>query len=292
MKKGRNTWQLDETSRHFITVILEDKKQEIVEFRRRWKLGDNGLPDKKSFPDWKDKVERECRGLRREIRVSEVEAYLDTSDALLDQPVLSSQAEGRFREENWGDSLTAAFALEIRALGRRLKFPQEWDRILEYYVLYNQKGFELIFNQGLTTSIRYRLNEEFGLLSENICLTLGENTASSDLENLWSQQIKPLLANLLVRIRDKKRKGKNALILEEMTRMKSEDAELKKQSKDLQISNEYKERDRDIALATMTDEETDRLYGHNSLRKENQVNKKLGKKVQNMKYYRSKRHPL
>jgi len=292
MEIENDKWSIDKTSRHFINLILEDKKQEITNFRRRWKLGANGLPDSNFFKGWKKKVEKECQNFRRKVRVSELEVYFNAGDTLLTHPILSSEMEGRLREQNQGDNLEAVFNLEIRALGSKLRFPSEWDRFLENYVIYNEKIFELIFNRGITISVRYRVNEEYGLIGENICLILGENTGSEDLDNFWKQEIKPLLDNLQARIRDKKRLGKNIDILDEMVRRRAEAEEYRKEFKDRRISSEYKERDRDIALATMKDTEIDKLYSKISPEKEKKLNKALDRKVQNTRHYRKKRNPL
>jgi hypothetical protein len=292
MKMKMKKWKVDETTKYFINLKLEKENQDIVDFRRRWKLGDKGLKDGNYYSAWVEKLEKECQNLRRPIRISELEAYFDIPDIPLARPILSSELEGRLREENLGDSFPAVFKMELRGLGKKIGIPAEHDLCLEHFITYNVVNFDLVFNHGIKTSIKYRINEEFGLIGENICLILGQNTGSEDLDNLWKREIKPRLKNLLERTRDKERKSKNAPILEEMTKKKTEDEEMKKYFKNRRVPNEHRERDRDIALVTMKEKEIDRLYSRNSPKNEKQINKTLGKKVQNIRHYRSKRHPL
>ncbi len=292
MKKKADNWQVDEASKHFIRIKLASNRDKILAFRNRWKITNNCPGNTVGLPVWRKQISLECQNLRRKIRISELEAYFETPDALLPYPILSSEIEGRLREENWGNSLESTFALEIRALGAKLKFPSAWDLILRYFLFFDRENFDLIFNHGITLSVRYRINEEYGPIGENVCLTLSENTASPDLDNFWNNQVKPLLVNLKARTKDRLRNSKDSSIFEEMTKRKTEDEEMKKCFKGRSLQNEYKEKDIDIAIAGMDEERIDRLYGKPSQKKEKKINKTLSKKVQNIRYYRNKRRPL
>ncbi|MCX6792320.1 MAG: hypothetical protein NT149_04765, partial [Candidatus Gottesmanbacteria bacterium] len=210
----------------------------------------------------------------------------------LEQPVLSSDLEGRLREEDRGNSLEAAFELEVRAFGAELKFPSAWDRVLEYYLLFNNENFELVYNHGITISVRYRINKEYGLIGENVCLTLDENTASPDLENFWIEQVKPLLDNLPARVKGHTRRGKNVYIFEELLEREAMKPGWQETEKNEETGEVIKDTDVDIAIARLSDEEADRVSSFQTPEQEKQIRKTLGKKVRNARYQWNKKHPV
>jgi len=285
-------WKVDETTKCFINLKLEKGKQDIIEFRRRWKLGDKGLKDGRYFSSWKKRIEKECQNLRRPIRISELEAYFDMPDIPLARPVLSSTLENGLREENLGDSLPVVYKIELRALGKKIGIPAEFDLFLDHFVTYNVANFDLIFNHGVKTSIRYRINEEFGLISENVCIILGQNTGSEDLDNLWKKRIKPLLENLFERIKDKNRKSKDYKILEELSKRDGKSGTSQKTKIDIATDKKMGVYDVEIAMSSMSEKERDELYEGVPIEEQIKTEKKLSRKVQNIRYYRTKRRPL
>lgn len=292
MKPKRDNWKLDKTSRHFILVTLTENQNKILAFRRRWHIDDDGLPDDNYFFPWRTEIEEECQNMRCEIRVSELEAYFEAPNEILARPILSSDLEGRLREEKRGDSLEVVFKAEIRTLGSQLELPAEWDLIIDHYVTYNVFNFDLVFNHGITTSIRYKASEDSGLIGENICLILGQNTGSEDLDNFWAREIKPLLKNLIERVKDKKRYGSAADIREKMATFGALGKNWQTSWNDPETSKLLKERDRDIVLATMSDKKADQMYSHASEKKTKKLNMILGKRVQNIRQQSSeKNHP-
>ncbi|MCX5638831.1 MAG: hypothetical protein NTX52_14230 [Planctomycetota bacterium] len=292
MSSNVKRWQLDETSRLFIHEKLAENHDKILAFRDRWKITDDcpGSPD--GLPNWKKIIERECQHLRRKIRVSEMEVYFVIPYGELEQPVLSSDLEGRLREEDRGNSLEAAFELEVRAFGAELKFPSAWDRVLEYYLLFNNENFELVYNHGITISVRYRINKEYGLIGENVCLTLDENTASPDLENFWIEQVKHLLDNLPARVKGHTRRGKNVYIFEELLEREAMKPGWQETEKNEETGEVIKDTDVDIAIARLSDEEADRVSSFQTPEQEKQIRKTLGKKVRNARYQWNKKHPV
>jgi len=297
--KGKK-WRINETTKYFLSLILIDEKKEerseIIKFRLRWKLGKEGLPNERYFPEWQKKVERECQGYCHEIKVSEIEVYFNPDEKISSEPIFSSLMENRVREFDFGRNLTSLFVLEIRALGKKLRIPSEYDSYLEYFLIYDKENVHMIFNHGITTSVRFRFSEEYGELSENVCLTLGENTVSDDLDIFWETQLKPFLTSLSGRINDVKRIGRTTRLLKKMKKNKPKDGGWSSFYRDDATDKKIRTGDREIILDTLSDKQLDRLYSVNSPEKEKELNKKinktLGRKVYNERYYRYKRKSL
>jgi len=168
-------WKIDKTTRFFIDCILDkdldDKDSKILAFRRHWELGDEGLENKKLLPDWKKKIKNRCLASEEETKVSELEVYFEKADSNSPDAVLSSVVEKRIIKEIWiEDKLTeeekleykivSVFALAVRSLGYELKIPAEFDRFLEYFLIHNERHYNLILNRGITIGVRYRFNEK------------------------------------------------------------------------------------------------------------------------------------
>lgn len=285
-------WKVDKTTKEFISIILDENDEKISEFRQRWKLGKRGLKDGSYFNAWKEKVEEECQNLRREINILELEAYLDMANFPLVQPILSLNLEDKFREQHLGKTLQEVFGIEIRHLGYTLNLPQEFDLFLENYITYNDKNYDLIFNHGMGLSIRYQFNEEFGLLDEKVCLTLGNNTASPDLDNYWVKEIKPLLINLQSRIRDKKRLGKNYAQLKRIVAHGKHNNKTADLIIDPATGKKERLSDAEIAIEGLSEKEADIASSYSTPEEEKQKRKSSQRKVQNQRHYYKKQHIL
>ncbi|OQY68514.1 hypothetical protein B6D29_00755 [Microgenomates bacterium UTCPR1] len=291
--KKISKWIVDDATKFFIDFALKDEnkqeKSKIIAFRRRWLLGDYGLKNKSLFLDWTKRIRKECQSYRHEVKVSEIEVYFDTGEKFLPQPIFSTTIEQRAREEKWGDGLVSVFALELRALGYALKIPAEYDKFLEYYVIYGRKNFKRIKTPGITVSIRYRLNEFHGLIGENVCLTLGQNTGSIDLDNLWNTRVRPNLKSLEARIKDKERMSKNKKLLKEMVERNALEKNWQAEWFDPKTHKKLKETDRDIVAGTKGINELNRMYRNKSPQEVKKLNSSMGKQIQNMRYHRSKK---
>ena len=299
MEKSKR-WTVSKTTKYFIDLILSDeqkeKDSEIIKFRNRWKLGNKGLKDEKEYPIWKKKVEKTCQNYCHEVIISEVEVYLRIGEGKLPGPIFSSSLEDRVRTMNFGDSLTSVFAIEVRALGKKLKIPTEYDGFLEYYLIYNKMKFKFIFNRGIITTVRFRFTEKHGLLSENVCLILGENTLSTDLDNYWDKQIKPHLHELPGRINGIRRIGENTWLITKMKKHKKRDGGWSSAYIDEATDKKVRVGDREIITDSLPEEILDKLYSSSSSKNEKEINRKinrsLARKVYNTRYYRIKKKPL
>lgn len=293
-------WTVSKTTKYFIDLILSDKKNEkyceIIKFRNRWKLGHKGLEDEKDYSAWKKKVEKKCQNYCHDVTISEVEVYFKIGEGKLPGPIFSSSLEDRVRSMNFGDSLTSVFAIEVRALGKKLKIPAEYYGFLEYYLIYNKMDFKFIFNRGLTTTIRFRFSEKYGELSENICLILGENTLSTDLDNYWDKQIKPHLHQLTGRINGIRRIGENTWLITKMKKHKKRDAGWSSAYIDEATDKKIRVGDRELIINSMSENALDKLYSSSSTQNEKLINRKinrtLAKKVYNVRHYRFKKKQL
>jgi len=304
-------WKIDKTTRFFIDCILDkdldDKDSKILAFRRHWELGDEGLENKKLLPDWKKKIKNRCLASEEETKVSELEVYFEKADSNSPDAVLSSVVEKRIIKEIWiEDKLTeeekleykivSVFALAVRSLGYELKIPAEFDRFLEYFLIHNERHYNLILNRGITIGVRYRFNEKYGQLGENVYLILGENTSSEDFDRFWNNKVKPYLLNLPARIKGLKKLGKNTEILKEILNEKEDKNSWASFYTDHVNKKKTRIGDREIIIDKMTDRQLDKLYSAKDPTKAKEIDRKintsLNRKIHNERYYRSKRKPL
>jgi|GEM_PF-2270998 len=304
-------WKIDKTTRFFINSILDKdlkgKNSKILTFRQHWELGDKGLENKRLLPDWKKKIINRKLPSEEETKISELEVYFEKADSNSPDSVLSSIVEKRNIKEIWNeDKLTdkekleyhivSVFALEIRNLGHELKIPTEFDLFLEYFLIHNERHYRLILNRGITIGVRYKFSEKYGLLGENVCLILGENTTSEDLDKFWNMKVKPYLLNLPARIKGLKKLGKNTEILKEILNEKADKNSWASFYTDHVNKKKTRIGDREIIIDKMTDKQLDRLYSVKDPAKAEELDKKintsLNRKVHNERYYRSKRKPL
>jgi hypothetical protein len=293
-------WSVSKTTKYFIDLILADeqkeKDSEIIKFRNRWKLGNKGLKNENFYQEWKKKVEKTCQGYCDEVVISEVEVYFRIGEGKLPGPIFSSSLEDRVRTMNFGDSLTSVFAVEVRVLGKKLKIPAEYDGFLEYYLIYNKMKFKFIFNRGITTTVRFRFTEKHGLLSENVCLILGENTLSTDFDNYWDKQIKPHLHELPGRINGIRRIGENTWLITKMKKHKERDGGWSSVFIDEATDKNIRVGDRELITERLKEKALNKLYSSSSSENEKETNRKinrsLARKVYNVRQYRFKKKHL
>jgi len=299
MKKSKG-WSVDDTTKFFIDERLSEdqnkKDSEIVKFRTRWKLGKKGLKNPKAFPRWQKKVIRECHDYCRKIKLSELEFYFNLAEGDQKYTIPSSLLEDRTRELNFGDSLTVLFAYEALVLGRNIKIPAEYQSFFENYLLYNTKDYSLIFNHGITVSHRFRFDEENGIITENVCLILGENSISGDLDNFWEEKLKPYLINLNGRIHDIQRVGKSTYLITKMKRHKEKDGGWSSAYFDYATDKKIRVGDRELITDSLSEKELGKLYSSSSSKNEQKknrnINRSLARKVYNSRYYRFKKKLL
>lgn len=190
-----NTY-INQVIRRKIEFVISEHQQEIVGFRKKWKIPPAGFRNKRTYNKWYKSQLRKFKNGSQIVYQHNEEILFEMQKLQIKIPVKISSKKSAIQTVKLGKGFFFYFRQRILELAYEISLDSSWILPFEHYIFTSDLDMTKMLYVPVEIGKKIYYSHPNKEIGKKACLIFGPNTRLKDIALIWKPQVELLLKTL------------------------------------------------------------------------------------------------